>query len=218
MRQGRAEQTRRTLIQAAAGEFDRHGYSGAALSRISKAAGVTLGALTFHFPTKNDLADAVGMSGASETRIALRRGTGTATAPPLAQVVELTRTLARLLACDVCVRAAARLSRDCADATLVPWQRSWLPILRDLLDRARAERPGEFDHEGLELLVLYVVSGVEAAARAGHPEAVVLEQLRRVWTLAAAGIPGVLSATQGNRPETPGDAPPHEDRHGPREQ
>src|SRR3989337_2793252 len=48
--QERAERTRQRLLQGAAAEFSLYGYGGTSLQRISKAAGVTMGALTFHFP------------------------------------------------------------------------------------------------------------------------------------------------------------------------
>ncbi|WP_329488591.1 TetR family transcriptional regulator [Kitasatospora sp. NBC_01246] len=71
MKQERAQHTRRALLRAAAGEFDQHGYAGTSLSRVSRAAGVTMGALTFHFPTKASLADAVRADAVELTRAAL---------------------------------------------------------------------------------------------------------------------------------------------------
>ncbi|MFD4139769.1 TetR family transcriptional regulator [Streptomyces sp. NPDC058572] len=70
VRQQRAEKTRCALLAAAAAEFAQHGYTGATLMRISKRAGVILGALTFHFPAKEQLAEAVTEAGASATRAA----------------------------------------------------------------------------------------------------------------------------------------------------
>ncbi|MCE0444850.1 TetR/AcrR family transcriptional regulator [Streptomyces tricolor] len=49
----------RTSSLAAARRFDRHGYDGTALNHICAGAGVTLGALTFHFRSKAALASAV---------------------------------------------------------------------------------------------------------------------------------------------------------------
>ncbi|AIV33614.1 MULTISPECIES: ScbR family autoregulator-binding transcription factor [Streptomyces] len=58
-RQLRAEQTRATIIGAAADLFDRHGYESTSLSEIVAHAGVTKGALYFHFAAKEDLAHAI---------------------------------------------------------------------------------------------------------------------------------------------------------------
>jgi AcrR family transcriptional regulator len=58
-RQLRAEQTRATIITAAAELFDRHGYESTSLSDIVEHAHVTKGALYFHFAAKEDLAQAI---------------------------------------------------------------------------------------------------------------------------------------------------------------
>ncbi|MFB7511429.1 ScbR family autoregulator-binding transcription factor [Streptomyces broussonetiae] len=58
-RQLRAEQTRATIITAAADLFDRHGYESTSLSDIVAHAKVTKGALYFHFAAKEDLAQAI---------------------------------------------------------------------------------------------------------------------------------------------------------------
>ncbi|MFJ6186444.1 TetR family transcriptional regulator [Streptomyces sp. NPDC092295] len=59
MVQERAERTRRAMVHAAAEEIDRGGYHGASLASISRSAGMSMGALTFHFPTKDRLVEAV---------------------------------------------------------------------------------------------------------------------------------------------------------------
>ncbi|MFI6013557.1 ScbR family autoregulator-binding transcription factor [Streptomyces sp. NPDC051243] len=59
VRQLRAEQTRTTILTAAAELFDRHGYESTSLSDIVEHAQVTKGALYFHFAAKEDLAQAI---------------------------------------------------------------------------------------------------------------------------------------------------------------
>lgn len=54
--QARAIQTRRSILVAAAAVFDERGYSSATISEILARAGVTKGALYFHFTSKEDLA------------------------------------------------------------------------------------------------------------------------------------------------------------------
>src|SRR5689334_12795925 len=58
-RQDRAERTRTAILDAAAAVFDERGFSGASLSDILTKAGVTKGALYFHFSSKEELARAV---------------------------------------------------------------------------------------------------------------------------------------------------------------
>ena len=57
--QERAILTREKVIAGAAEVFYRHGFGGATLSDITSAAGVTKGALYFHFPSKEDVALAI---------------------------------------------------------------------------------------------------------------------------------------------------------------
>ncbi|MEJ2868178.1 TetR/AcrR family transcriptional regulator [Actinomycetospora sp. OC33-EN08] len=55
----RTRRTRRRLLLAAADCFSTHGYHGAALSDILTSAGLTKGALYFHFSSKQALAEAL---------------------------------------------------------------------------------------------------------------------------------------------------------------
>ncbi|MEU3555842.1 ScbR family autoregulator-binding transcription factor [Streptomyces fragilis] len=56
VKQERAERTRAAVIQAAAEVFAEHGFSGTSVAKIADRAGVTLGAIYFHFRSKDELA------------------------------------------------------------------------------------------------------------------------------------------------------------------
>jgi AcrR family transcriptional regulator len=58
-RQARAIQTRTSILLAAAEVFDERGYNTATITEIIARAGVTKGALYFHFTSKEDLASGV---------------------------------------------------------------------------------------------------------------------------------------------------------------
>ncbi|MDF3291396.1 ScbR family autoregulator-binding transcription factor [Streptomyces silvisoli] len=58
-RQDRAIRTRKILVEAAATVFDQRGYEAATIGEIISTAGVTKGALYFHFASKEELAFAV---------------------------------------------------------------------------------------------------------------------------------------------------------------
>ncbi|MEK2488191.1 helix-turn-helix domain-containing protein [Kitasatospora purpeofusca] len=190
MRQERARQTRRALLHAAATEFDLHGYEGTSLARISRTAGVTLGALTFHFPSKAALADAVRTEGAALTGVAV----------PEAGVGGLIELLTRLLDEEPSVRAAARLSWEQPESA-GNWHAVWGSELRDRLARERSAGPAGLapvlDEVDLETLAHCLVAG-SAALRRGivplggagpaAPEEV-RRRLRRLWQHAAAGSP-----------------------------
>jgi len=200
--QERAGRTRRALIEAAAAEIDRNGYDRTSLVRICQLAQISMGALTFHFPTKAELADEISALGGQATRAAVGR-VSVSELPELQVVVELTLALARLLEGDSRVRSAARLARERPEVT-EPWVGSWLPAVRDLL--ARADRGGQLrpgtDPSAVAALVVYVMAGVEAYIRAVAPDApegaarpwpqgqdrAVAGQLDLIWELVLHGI------------------------------
>ncbi|WP_329563714.1 TetR family transcriptional regulator [Kitasatospora sp. NBC_01266] len=185
-RQERAERTRQALVVAAAVEFDRHGFSGTSLSQVSKAAEVTMGALSFHFPSKNDLAAEVCAQGTAATRAVLDR-VAAAPRPGLLAAVDLTLALVRLLELDVRPRACARLSRDLAPE-LPSWNSLWCKDMRELLDRVRPELPSAAAPEGLEPLVRYLMAGAEASIREGRLCGGVADELASVWELLGRGL------------------------------
>ncbi|WP_316528853.1 ScbR family autoregulator-binding transcription factor [Kitasatospora brasiliensis] len=59
VRQERAIRTRRLILEAAASVFDEFGYEGATIGEVVSRAGVTRGAVYFHFASKRDLAQGV---------------------------------------------------------------------------------------------------------------------------------------------------------------
>ncbi|MET7679208.1 TetR family transcriptional regulator [Streptomyces sp. NPDC005423] len=161
-KQERAEQTRQRLIEAAAAEFAEHGYVGTSLHRIVDSAGVTMGALTFHFRTKSALADAVQEAGTTATREIVRAA---APAPGVRGVLDGVLALADALRTRQSIRAAARLTRE-GHAPGSGWYDSWAPGLRDSVERAWREEPpdGGLTPLAATSLLSHVLLGVEAAA------------------------------------------------------
>ncbi|WP_237551940.1 MULTISPECIES: TetR family transcriptional regulator [unclassified Streptomyces] len=194
--QQRAERTRKRLLQAAAVEISRFGYDGSSLQRISKAAGVTMGALTFHFPTKMDLAHAIHADGAALAREAVLRiaaphgpdAPEAGTEPALPRIVRITLTLGELLATEATVRASARLTRE-RIAGPEDWRDSWLPSVRRLIEQARGDsefKPG-VTSDTVATLTRHLVSGLEDSALPGTGSASV-DALADVWDLVLNGL------------------------------
>ena len=109
-RQERAERSRASILEAAAVEFDQHGYAGARLERIVERTGLTKGAVYFHFRSKLDLAKALVVEKygnwpgiVAEIDASGLRGVEAA--------AELTRRVGAVFASDVRVRAAMALSQ-----------------------------------------------------------------------------------------------------------
>ncbi|MGY6021809.1 ScbR family autoregulator-binding transcription factor [Streptomyces spinosirectus] len=132
--QDRAIRTRRKILSAAAEVFETRGYQSATISEVLKAAGVTKGALYFHFQSKEELAQ--GVLHAQEQGITL---------PPRAskiqELVDVVMLHAHRLHTDPMVRAGVRLSMDQTSHGLDrkgPF-RVWAALARDLLDDARTQ-------------------------------------------------------------------------------
>ncbi|MEV7347023.1 ScbR family autoregulator-binding transcription factor [Streptomyces sp. NPDC093544] len=139
VKQERAARTRHALIQAAAAVFAEEGFVTASLSTISRRAGVSNGALHFHFASKNMLADAVG----AEAAAAVGRITESARAwqgDSLQAVVDATHELMGSLAHDIVVRGGFGLAGDSARRGEPSLRTQWQHWVEDSL--RRAERNG----------------------------------------------------------------------------
>ncbi|WP_285730559.1 TetR/AcrR family transcriptional regulator [Nocardiopsis sp. ATB16-24] len=161
-RQERSERTRVLLIQAAGVELVRSGYAGTTLNRVSSRAGVTIGALTFHFPSKAALAEAVCEWGAGVTRCAVQHATQSVDSP-WSGLDAVLRILTELLREEAVVRAAARLSREWTEAR-PRWRSSWIPTVESLVDEAwrRGSLAAGTDPEAVMELVELLTTGAEA--------------------------------------------------------
>ncbi|MCS0638220.1 TetR/AcrR family transcriptional regulator [Streptomyces sp. LP05-1] len=104
-RQERAVRTREAILRAAAEVFDETGYEGAGIARILAKAGVTQGAMYFHFASKAELARAVMLEQAADVSLPDHPA-------GLRQLVEVTLMLAEELRTNVLLRAGVRLAVD----------------------------------------------------------------------------------------------------------
>ncbi|WP_182359217.1 TetR/AcrR family transcriptional regulator [Tomitella gaofuii] len=115
VRQERAEATRRQILDAAATVFSRDGYVAANLGEIVTHAGVTKGALYFHFDSKGTLARAIIAD--RDLRVAhARRMIAASNLPPLEDLIQQSLTVAALVYTDAYVRAGDRLVQEIGEA------------------------------------------------------------------------------------------------------
>jgi AcrR family transcriptional regulator len=113
-RQERAERTRAALIHAAAEVFDQTGYHGAGLNAILRKAGITTGAMYFHFRSKEELARAVIVHQAAELKWP-RDGKG------LQQLIDVCQYLAVQMSSNVLFRAGVRLAVEQSEVNLLDY-------------------------------------------------------------------------------------------------
>ncbi|MGA5821975.1 ScbR family autoregulator-binding transcription factor [Kitasatospora sp. NPDC094028] len=212
MRQERAQRTRGRLLEAGAELFDRSGYAGATLGEIAAAAGVTKGALYFHFASKEDLAGAVLAQAEHSLRAAC--GSRRTTASPLQALIDVGHWLADALGSDPLIRAAFRLGRE------GDWQRTggraagpagphgfqgvWAGVAGDLLAAARraGELRGRPGTPAPDALVVTVACGLEVVLADGCPPE---ERARRVgalwdWLLPCLVPPGAAGGYRTGPP------------------
>ncbi|MDX2394143.1 MULTISPECIES: ScbR family autoregulator-binding transcription factor [unclassified Streptomyces] len=104
VRQGRAEITRQAILNGAAVAFDHGGFGGTSLSDVVKHAGVTKGALYFHFQSKEALARTL-----MDEQFQVSEGVPEIVDPGLQTVIDLTHQLAFGLRTNVRIRAGIRL-------------------------------------------------------------------------------------------------------------
>ncbi|MEU3569533.1 ScbR family autoregulator-binding transcription factor [Kitasatospora sp. NPDC036755] len=209
VKQERAGRTRQAVLLAAAEAFARVGFEAASLVDISRRAGVSKGALYFHFVSKQALADGVRIASGREIGSAALRALRS-DGPALQGLIDFSHELARMLREDVVVRAGVRLGRqgprrdgapqepDGQPAAVGPdaaW-RSLTAVVHRLLDRAAGAGelcPGVDRRAAAELLTAVAAGQVLLAGEeTGRPGP---ETVSRLWTAALPALVGAERRT-----------------------
>lgn len=107
--QERARRTRAAIINSAAMEFAKSGYSAASLNRILEGSHATKGAMYFHFDSKEDLARAVMEAALERYDVSVHRWLARADTGPLDCLHGLVDEIALRFQHDVIVQAEFRL-------------------------------------------------------------------------------------------------------------
>jgi AcrR family transcriptional regulator len=189
--QSRALATRDTILRGAAEVFGARGFGLASISEIARAAGLTKGALYFHFASKDELALAVVAEEHRRTMAAsaaiLEQGR-----PALETLVLLSGSLGRQLLADPIVRAGIRLTTDVGTAgqAIVEPYEDWFRAIEELTTRAIREGdvservdPAMFAH-----LLSPAFTGVQLVSEALTGRADLLQRIRELWIVLLPGI------------------------------
>ncbi|MEU5702747.1 ScbR family autoregulator-binding transcription factor [Streptomyces aurantiacus] len=142
--QERAVRTRNALIESAAELFSKYGFDVVSLSTISARAGVSNGALHFHFASKAALSAAVWEAAAQRlrqiTHAGAARGQAAGSGGALQVLVDTTHALLRGLRHDVILRAGFDLSESPVPvAPGADLRRRWQAWVESLLAQAAKE-------------------------------------------------------------------------------
>ncbi|MFD5797105.1 ScbR family autoregulator-binding transcription factor [Streptomyces diastatochromogenes] len=190
-RQLRAEQTRATIITAAADLFDRQGYESTSLSDIVGHAQVTKGALYFHFAAKEDLAHAILeiQARSAQQVVAEVEGRGYSS---LEALMRATFTVARLAVEDPVPRAGLRLAT--ADVPVRPPLRhpftEWLEFATRKFSGAvkEADVHAEIDVGVVAHSLVCFFVGTRVAGRSLEPVGRLPRRVAEMWHLMVRGL------------------------------
>jgi AcrR family transcriptional regulator len=191
VRQQRAELTRARLVASAAELFDRNGFIGTNIDDISRSAGVTKGALYFHFPAKTDIVAAV----QEPSRDLLRQAAASVGAATGVQaMIDLSQLVAGWLRDEAGVRASFRMARECAEQgrPFIDFFLEWQNILHRLAGRAAAagELADGVPVEGAVTVVLALCMGIEMLWASGISQHKVAQTLAESWAVILPGLIG----------------------------
>ncbi|MFI8961063.1 ScbR family autoregulator-binding transcription factor [Streptomyces sp. NPDC053493] len=197
-KQERAIQTRKEILRAAAVVFDESGFAGASINRILGEAGLTAGALYFHFKSKEELARAV-MNAQPDSIIPWLTSEG------LQRLVDITLVWAHQLQTDVVLRAGVRLTTEQGSfgvRDIAPYQ-DWSRIMADCLRVAadKGELQAGIDPAELADFMVEACTGMQTySAVASEARADLVDRVIRMWRLMMPGIavPTVIARTEVN--------------------
>lgn len=198
--QARALQTRRAIVRAAAEAFVKHGFSGASLSGIAQDAGVTKGALYFHFPSKTALASAMILT-QNEANEALEEYARTFSGNYLDLLVSMTRGLAARLLDDPTLRAAMRLAverGESEDATLAGTYETWERVVGNVAQTAkdRGELAEHVDPARLARFLVGAFTGLQTVSLVSSGLGDLEERVEDMWSLLRPALePGARPAS-----------------------
>ncbi|AQS65694.1 ScbR family autoregulator-binding transcription factor [Streptomyces pactum] len=203
VKQERARRTREALIKSAATVFDRDGFSVASLTAISSLAGVSNGALHFHFASKAALADSVEEAAAQRLERIVTAPEGAA-GNALQMLVDTSHELARRLTEDVVLRAGFELSRDQVRRRGPGLYRQWHRWVEGALKRAAGEGVlNQVTPEDAAASVVAATTGFEVLGPQ-DPQWLSHQTVTRFWQLLlprlaeASALGGLVAA--GSRP------------------
>ncbi|MGW6903440.1 ScbR family autoregulator-binding transcription factor [Streptomyces sp. NPDC054940] len=192
-RQERAIRTRRVILEAAGAVFDEHGYTATTISMVLERAEVTKGALYFHFPSKESLAQAV-----------LDEQLSLGAVPPqpckLQELVDITFVFGQRLLDNSLLKGSVRLAVDQSAPPGVDHSgpfRQWVDHLVVVLERANDQGellPTVQPRHTAELIV-GAFAGIQLMSRALTDRGDLAERTSVLWghLLPSIALPGLLT-------------------------
>ena len=185
VKQERAIRTRAAIKHAAAEVFSEYGFAGAAVTKIAQRAGVTLGAMYFHFESKEALAREI-------VREQPERVHPPYESEGLQHATDVTLTWAHQVLRDPFLLAGARLVMEQELFISPEWNshRQWTQVLmQDLaVAHGRRELRKGLDIDAVARLVVYACTGAQMHAHLESGRQDLPERVREIWRTLLPGI------------------------------
>lgn len=184
-RQDRAERTRNAILDAAAEVFDERGFNGASLSDILAKAGVTKGALYFHFASKEELAQTL-----IEEQWTDLPGIDYSD-PGLQTLIDMSHAFGHNLWKNVRVRASNRLVGEATFAAPAPQvYKRWNGIINQVLMAAqeRGDLRKELDTERVAVWLGGTFLGIQTQSGILTGRADIHERIADMWEICLPGL------------------------------
>ncbi|MCT4356214.1 TetR family transcriptional regulator [Streptomyces sp. Je 1-79] len=194
VRQERAEATRQAILDGAATAFDSAGFGSTSLTDIVRHAGVTKGALYFHFQSKESLAEAL----VEEQFLAVNPPSTTVLG--VQSLIDRSHQLAEELRVNVRVRAGVRLILErglLGDADPAAYN-EWSEQLREALAFAQGRgdvRP-EVNVADVAVYVVGAFTGIQITSHVRTGRADLHDRLADLWRLL---LPTIVPARRLHR-------------------
>ena len=191
-KQERAIRTRRAILEAAGAVFDEHGYTSTTISMVLERAEVTKGALYFHFPSKESLAQAV-----LDEQVPF----GSVPVQPckLQEIIDMTFVVGQRLLTNSLLRGSVRLAVDQEMPNHVDHSqpfRQWSERLTFLMEQAceKGELLPTVDPPETVDLLVGGFTGIQLMSRAMTDRADLGHRLSVLWAhiLPSIAVPGLL--------------------------
>ncbi|MFI7386451.1 ScbR family autoregulator-binding transcription factor [Streptomyces sp. NPDC049813] len=194
LKQERAVRTRKTVLAAAAQAFAARGFPPVTVQDVAELAGMTKGAVYFHFANKEALAQAV-----ANDFYAYLDSIATAVRaealPPVARVQQLLLRTARAFRDNMTIQAGARLQIERAYIGIdlpVPYRGYQAMVATALREAVEAgEMPASTDPEMLARVIVAAFFGAQHISGVLHDRQDITE---RVEEILATVLPGVAGA------------------------
>ncbi|HXR71947.1 ScbR family autoregulator-binding transcription factor [Actinocrinis sp.] len=189
--QERAVRTREAVVRAAAEAFADAGFLATSMADIFARAGVTKGALYFHFTSKEELAFAI-IDAEEQAAGELIESVMSTDSPPLQKLIDISFRWAHLIQSNPIVQAGLRMIIEQGTYSRpmpLPYN-AWQELSAQLLTQAqeRGELERSVDVRNMAEFIVSSFTGAQIVSQvvSGHKDLV--QRVERMWQLLLKGI------------------------------